>query len=63
MLTSELIKQLQEIIDKQGDSDVWVDVPEREEYVTEFSLSDKWYQGNADYKDVRVFIVVERLST
>jgi hypothetical protein len=61
MLASELIKQLQDVVDKQGDSVVWVDVPERDEFSTEFSLSDKWYQGNADYKDVRIFIVIDRL--
>lgn len=46
MTISELISQLESIREKQGDCEVWVDVPERNEHAADFQIADRWYVNN-----------------
>lgn len=59
MKVSELIKILNEIVEKQGDGDVWIDIPDYINFASEFSVEDRFYQGNI-WRDVnRCFLVVK----
>lgn len=59
MLVSELINKLSEVIEKQGDGEVWIDIPDYINFATVFTVEDRDYQGNI-WRDVnRCFLVIE----
>lgn len=58
MLASEVVKRLTEIIENQGDGEVWLDVPDFINFISEFSIEDKEYQKNVWRNESRVFLVV-----
>jgi hypothetical protein len=62
MKLSEVIEKLQEILDKEGDSDLLIDVPERHTFVRYFDIVGKRYIGNywTNRKpDSNSFIIIE----
>ncbi len=62
MLISELITQLQEILDSQGDCPIVVDVPERDYFDTDFLVVGKYYWINRSFgneRENKAFITLE----
>lgn len=63
MLVSELIKQLQEVMEKEGDNPVWVDVKDSDEFVDIQEVVGKYHSLNTNSSNgtraSRIFICCE----
>lgn len=46
MLASELISELQALIEKYGDCQLLIDAPDWNKYCYDYDLADKFYVGN-----------------
>jgi hypothetical protein len=57
MKISELISSLNDIQDEQGDCDVLIDVPERDDFCWGFEIRDKWYSPNYSKNNLCFLII------
>jgi len=58
MLASELIERLQEIMKKEGDSEVRIDFPNESCFLIIEDVVGKWYSGGYGYTVPSIYLVV-----